>query len=245
MKNNFFLAYGIFAYLSFLAALFSVIGFGGNLVIPEKPGALSTIPFLKSIIINVLLIVLVIVQVYVSAKLVIKKQLAIKLPEPLERSTVVLLVSSGVLVAVWLWQPMGGIIWMVKNGAIKNLLLFLYFLGWSLVIISTFLVYHLDIFGLKQVWCYRTGKPYQHPVLMKPVFLRFARHPFYFGFLVACWSVPVMTGTHLLFACVCSGYVILVMKNTEYDFLITRIKPNYTNYSNSKEVDYLEAVSQG
>jgi protein-S-isoprenylcysteine O-methyltransferase Ste14 len=129
-------------------------------------------------------------------------------PLPLERITSVLIASCCLILMMWLWQPIAGIIWSVTGLAGKGLLQFFFFLGWGLVFISTLLISHFDLFGLRQVWFYFNGKPYASTPVRTPMFYRFVRNPLYLGFVLAFWCTPVMTASHLLFAIICTAYIL-------------------------------------
>jgi protein-S-isoprenylcysteine O-methyltransferase Ste14 len=129
----------------------------------------------------------------------------------------------------WHWQQIGGIIWSTENAVIKNILLITYLLGWTIVFISTFLINHFDLFGLRQVWLYFRGIPYTHLPFRVPFFYRFVRHPLYLGFLIAFWSAPVMTAAHLLFAVLTTGYILTAIRLEEKD-LIKLFGVKYRNY---------------
>ena len=120
---------------------------------------------------------------------------------------------------VWQWQPVGGIIWSVENETIKNLLLASFLSGWLMVLASTFLINHFDLFGLRQVWLYFTGKPYTQLPFRIPFLYRFVRHPLYLGFMIAFWSAPVMTTAHLLFAVLTTGYILTPIQLEEKDLV--------------------------
>jgi protein-S-isoprenylcysteine O-methyltransferase Ste14 len=151
------------------------------------------------------------------------------IPEAMERSTFVLLASLCLILMMWQWQPIGGVIWSVENEIVKTILLALFITGWVIVLISTFLINHFDLFGLRQTWFYVTGKKYEHLPFRVPLFYRYVRHPLYFGFLVAFWSTPVMTVAHLLFALLTTGYILTAIKFEEND-LVKTFGEKYLNY---------------
>ncbi len=150
-------------------------------------------------------------------------------PEPIERSTFVLLASLCLMLMMWQWQPIGGVVWSIENEVAKTILLISYLIGWSIVFISTFLINHFDLFGLRQTWLYFRGKNYTPLPFRVPLFYRFVRHPLYLGFLVAFWSTPVMTAAHLLFALLTTGYILTAIKFEEKD-LVTHFGEKYLNY---------------
>ena len=133
------------------------------------------------------------------------------------------------MLVMWQWQPIGGIVWSVENKAAKDLLHIFYLAGWGIVFISTFLINHFDLFGLRQVWLYFTGKPYTELPFRLPGLYQLVRHPLYLGFLIAFWSTPVMTVAHLLFAVLTSGYILTAIRFEERD-LVEHFGEKYRNY---------------
>lgn len=133
----------------------------------------------------------------------------------------------------WQWQPIGGIVWLVKNETIKMVLLITYLTGWAIVFISTFLINHFDLFGLRQVWFYFRGKPYIQLSFRTPFFYRFVRHPLYLGLVIAFWSTPVMTIAHLLFAVLTTIYILTAIQFEEKD-LTDHFGEQYKDYKRTK-----------
>ena len=133
------------------------------------------------------------------------------------------------MLLMWQWQPIGGTIWTVENGALKTILSVLYLSGWAIVFISTFLINHFDLFGLRQIWLYFSGRPYTQLPFRLPLFYRLVRHPLYLGFMIAFWSTPVMTSAHLLFALLTTGYILTAIQFEERD-LVNHFGEKYRNY---------------
>ena len=229
MKRMIFLLYGAAAYLFFLGTILYAIGFVGNLFVPKSIDGTPTTPLAQAILINALLLLLFALQHSIMARPAFKKWWTKIIPEPLERSTYVLLASLCLMLMMWQWQPVGGIIWSVKSGAIKTILLIAYFIGWTVVFFSTFLINHFDLFGLRQVWLNFLDKPYTHLPFRTPLLYRWVRHPLYFGFLLAFWSAPVMTVSHLLFAVLTTGYIFTAIQLEEKD-LIKTFDEKYNSY---------------
>ena len=219
MKKFFSLFYGIVCYLVFLGTFLYAIGFVGNLLVPKTIDSQPEVPLLTAILVDASLLLLFALQHSIMARPAFKRWWTKIIPEHLERSTYVVLASLCLILMVWQWQPVGGIIWSVENETIKNLLLASFLSGWLMVLASTFLINHFDLFGLRQVWLYFTGKPYTQLPFRIPFLYRFVRHPLYLGFMIAFWSAPVMTTAHLLFAVLTTGYILTAIQLEEKDLV--------------------------
>lgn len=229
MKKAIVLFYGVIAYFLFLGAILYAIGFVGNLVVQKTIDGTPGVSLLQAILINASLLLLFALQHSIMARPAFKRWWTRFVPEQIERSTFVLLASLCLLLMMWKWQPMGGIVWSVQNKVGITILTGLFFLGWAIVFISTFLINHFDLFGLRQVWVYFRGKKYEPLAFRIPIFYRFVRHPLYLGFLIAFWSTPVMTVAHLFFAAITTGYILTAIRFEEKD-LITHFGEKYQNY---------------
>ena len=219
MKKIFSLLYGLVCYLAFFGTILYAIGFVGNLIVPKTIDGEPQVPLFTAILINASLLLLFALQHSIMARPAFKTWWTTIIPHHLERSTFVLLASLCLMLLMWQWQPIGGVVWSIKNEMIKNILLIVYLVGWAIVFISTFLINHFDLFGLRQVWLYFRGKHYAQLPFRVPMFYRFVRHPLYFGFLIAFWSAPVMTIAHLLFAVLTTGYIFTAIQLEEKDLM--------------------------
>jgi protein-S-isoprenylcysteine O-methyltransferase Ste14 len=141
----------------------------------------------------------------------------------------VLLASLCLVLMMWQWQPIGGVIWSVKAEWLETLLMITYFSGWAIVFLSTFLINHFDLFGLRQTWLYFKGRPYTALPFRVPLFYKIVRHPLYLGFLIAFWSAPTMTVAHFLFAVLCTGYILTAIQFEERD-LVSHFGTRYKRY---------------
>jgi protein-S-isoprenylcysteine O-methyltransferase Ste14 len=172
-----------------------------------------------AVVIDAGLLLLFALQHSIMARPKFKRWWTRLVPQELERSCYVLMSSLCLFMLMWQWQPIGGQIWSVENKTLQSLLLIGNLTGWAIVFISTFLINHFDLFGLRQVWLYFKGQSYTPLPFRLPGFYRLVRHPLYLGFLVAFWSAPVMTVAHLLFAMLTTAYIITAIQWEERDLL--------------------------
>ncbi len=229
MKKTLFFAYGVVSYFAFFGTILYAIGFAGNLLVPKGIDGTPEVPLLQAILTNTAFLLLFAVQHSVMARPAFKRWWTQFVPEPIERSTYVLFSSIILSSMMAFWQPMGGTVWSVENETVRAILLVFYLTGWAIVFLATFLINHFDLFGLRQIWLYFRGEKYTQLPFRLPFLYKYVRHPLYMGFLIAFWSTPVMTVTHLLFAVATTGYILTAIQFEERD-LVTHFGDQYRRY---------------
>jgi protein-S-isoprenylcysteine O-methyltransferase Ste14 len=211
------LAYGLVCYLLFLAIFLYAIGFVGNLVVPKSIDSGPQVPLAEALALDFLLLALFALQHSVMARPGFKRWWTRLVPVPVERSTYVLVSSLLLGLLFWQWRPIPGVVWDIQQPLALAALWGLFSAGWVIVLVSTLLIDHFDLFGLRQAVFYATGKPYSPPLFRVAAFYRVVRHPIMLGFIVAFWATPVMTWGHFLFALMTTVYIIVAVHLEERD----------------------------
>lgn len=221
--------YGAVSYAFFFAVFLYSIGFVGNLVVPKSIDSGAEGPLAQALLINIVLLGLFAIQHSVMARPWFKKRWTKIVPDPVERSTYVLLTSLLLALLFWQWRPLHGVVWSVEHPTVGLVLWVFFWLGWGLVLVSTFIIDHFDLFGLRQVWLHLRGKPYRPPVFQVPSFYKYVRHPLLLGFIIAFWAAPTMTTGHLMFAVVTTLYMLVAIRFEEHD-LVASYGQAYADY---------------
>jgi len=228
IKRIAYFAYGVVAYALFFATYLYAIGFIGNLFVSVTIDGVPQSPLWQALLIDAALLGLFAVQHSVMARPAFKRWWTQFVPKPIERSTYVLFSSVLLIVLFAHWQPIGGVVWSITDPAGQIVLWTVFALGWLTVLVSTFLINHFDLFGLRQVWLQLIGRPYTRLAFKTPLFYRHVRHPLYVGWLLAFWATPTMTAAHLVFAVATTAYILIAIHFEERDLVAEH--PEYAGY---------------
>ncbi len=211
--------YGTIVYVMFLAVFVYAVGFIGNFGVPRTLDGTPDTPFGVALAINLGLLTLFALQHSVMARKWFKKWWTQYVPKPAERSTYVLATNVALALMFWQWRPMGGTVWDIEHPAGKAAMYGVFAFGWLLVLASTFMINHFDLFGMRQVWLYLQGKEYTPLKFRTPFFYKHIRHPLYVGWFCAFWGTPTMTAAHFVFAVMTTAYILVAIQLEERDLM--------------------------
>ncbi|UAK24691.1 methanethiol S-methyltransferase [Sphingomonas nostoxanthinifaciens] len=231
MSRATFLLFGILAYLIFFATFLYLVAFVGNLpwvpLTVDRGGIVGA--EWSAIAIDLVLVALFGLQHSIMARPAFKRAWTRIVPEPIERSIYVLAASLVLILMFLLWRPIPGTVWVVADRPAVVAIWGLFGLGWGIVLLSTFLISHFELFGLTQVWGHARGRPSVAPTFRTPFFYRLVRHPLYSGFILAFFAIPIMTVGHVLLAAAMFVYILIAIQHEERD-LVTLFGDRYVDY---------------
>jgi methanethiol S-methyltransferase len=221
-------AYGLVCYVLFFATFLYAIAFVDGLAVPKHVDTGTPQPLIPTLLINGTLLAVFAIQHSVMARPGFKAWWTKIVPPPVERSTYVLAASLALILLFWQWRPLPQMIWNVE-GPLATGLWALNAIGWLVLLLSTFLISHFDLFGLNQVWSHATGKAQPAKPFHTPLFYRYVRHPLYLGFVIGFWAHPHMSLGHLIFASGATGYILVGIFLEERD-LVAHFGDTYRSY---------------
>jgi len=235
------LLYGLVAYFAFFGTILYAIGFVTSLAVPKTIDTGTESSATEALVVNLLLMSLFAVQHSLMARKQFKQWWTQYVPKSVERSTYVLFASLTLILLFWQWRPMPALVWEISDPDVAATIATLSFGGWVIVFTSTFLINHVELFGLHQVANNLVGREMPAPRFRTPLYYKFVRHPIYLGFIIAFWAAPTMTVGHLLFAAVTTAYIFLGILLEERD-LVDMFGDDYRRYK--KRVCWYPGVSR-
>jgi protein-S-isoprenylcysteine O-methyltransferase Ste14 len=213
------LIYGVAVYFFFLGTFVYAIAFTGNLFVPKTIDSGPQGPLGEALLVNLALLGVFAVQHSVMARRGFKRWWTTIVPPAVERSTYVLAASLALALLLWQWRPMPQTVWAVTDPLAVKAIWGVFWLGWAVLLLATFLINHFELFGLRQVFAFLIGRPIPEAEFKTPFIYRYVRHPIYLGFVLGLWAAPVMSYGHLLFAAGSTGYILIGIWFEERDLI--------------------------
>ena len=230
MSRSLTMLFALVAYAIFFATFLYLIAFVGNIaVVPRTVDVGPAAPVATAVAINVALIALFGLQHSIMARQGFKAWWTRVIPVPAERSVYVLMASAALIILMGFWRPIDGMVWSVTNPLGETVLWALFALGWGIVLLSTFLLNHFELFGLQQAWLHMRGRQAKPHQLRQPMLYKWIAHPLYSGFFLAFWATPHMSYGHLLLAAGMSVYMLIAIRYEEHD-LVGHYGDEYVRY---------------
>lgn len=231
MSRLFALLYGAACYALSLLTILYAIPFVAGVAVPRTVDSGRPAPLMKALLIDLTLLILFAVQHSVMARPAFKRVWTRWIPSEIERSTYLLASSAVLMLLFWQWRTLPVQIWQMDNPVARWVLYALSAGGWLLMLASTFLIDHFELFGLRQVWSHACGHhPSEGAPFVTRAFYRIVRHPLMLGLLIAFWAAPSMSLGHLLFALTTTGYIVLAVRLLEERDLVAQFGAPYRTY---------------
>jgi len=221
--------YGLASYAVFFVTFLYAVGFVSGLVVPKTIDTGTVVPVVEAFFVNLLLMSIFAIQHSLMARRQFKQWWTQFVPKSIERSTYVLLASLALVLLFWQWRPLPTVVWHIDDPQVAAAMTGLSLVGWLIVLTSTFLINHFELFGLHQVANNLAHRPMPAPRFRTPLYYKFVRHPLYLGFIIAFWAAPTMTAGRLLFAAVTTAYIFVGILLEERD-LIDLFGDDYRRY---------------
>jgi len=231
MQRILALGYALVAYLIFFATFLWLIAFLADFQFfpTTVDNAVNGRPLVQSLLVDVALIAVFGLQHSMMARPAFKASWTRVVPKSVERSTYVLAAAVALTLLLGYWHRIDGVVWDLRGTVAEPILWGLFAIGWAVLLISTFLINHFELFGLQQAWLHGRARDEAPPKLREPLFYRYVRHPLYLGFTIGFWATPYMSVSHLVFVAGMQVYILIGIAHEERD-LVTYFGPDYESY---------------